>query len=752
MAVFSGGDGAQTYTGTSGSDVIYGHSTADTNALSGQIGATRVVPAEFGLVFAGSHSSDTNGLYTLNKGTGTIVRTDLANGAQTTFLDIPESTFSSVGERGLLGLAFHPDYASNGRFFVFITATNGDLKVVEYSRSGTNPLAADPAPVQTIITVPHSQNSNHNGGSLAFGPDGNLYISTGDGGGSNDPDNNSQNTNSLLGKILRLNVETDAFPSDAGRNYSIPSGNVFAGVAGADEIFDYGLRNPWRMSFDRATGDLWIGDVGQNAQEEIDVHRAGVASGLNFGWRIREGELPGIGTGTGPFEEPVQVFDRTDARSITGGYVYRGPGTGMQGSYVFADFATGNVWALLQKPGGLELIDITDRINSAGINIESITSFGESSDGSLFVVTFGGGVFKLSFDAASGDGNDILSGGGGADSIYGGAGNDQLNGDGGVDALVGGIGNDTLNGGVDGDNLWGGAGADQLTGGDGTGVDYARYDDSNWGNLVIRLDAPDLNTGVASADTYVGIEGLVGGAGNDTVAGNSAANFLFGSGGDDKIFGQAGADYLNGGAGADQLWGGTGADQHVGGSDTAIDYARYDDANWGNLTLRLDNSTLNAGAASTGDTYVDIEGLVAGLGNDTIIGNASGNFLFGAAGSDFMDGRDGNDYLNGGAGADRFRFATTLNATTNVDRVADFASGTDDLLLLQSVFASIGTTLDATELCLGTAAADANDYLIYNSTNGQLFYDANGNGAGGQILFATLTAGTVLNIGDFVMV
>ncbi len=751
MATFAGGDGAQTYTGTAGADVIYGHGAGDANALSGQITATRVVPSVFGLVFAGSTSSDANGLYTLNKGEGTIVRTDLATGSQSTFLDIPNTSFSSVGERGLLGLAFHPDYANNGRFFVFITAPNGDLQVLEYSRSSTDPLVANPTLVQTIITVPHSVNSNHNGGSLAFGLDGNLYISTGDGGGGNDPDNNAQNINSLLGKILRVNVDTDAFPTDSGRNYGIPNGNVFAGVAGADEIFDYGLRNPWRMSFDRLTGDLWIGDVGQNAQEEIDVHRAGVASGLNFGWRIREGELPNIGTGPGPFEEPVQVFGRTDARSITGGYVYRGPGSGLQGSYVFADFATGNVWALLQRPSGLELVDLTDRINSAGIAIESITSFGESSDGSLFVVTFGGGVFKLTFDAASGDGNDNLSGGDGTDSIYGGAGNDQLNGDAGADALYGGIGNDALNGGADGDNLWGGAGADQLTGGDGTSVDYARYDDANYGNLTINLDAPNLNTGAAAGDTYTGIEGLVGGAGNDTVVGNSSANYLFGSGGNDQVFGQSGADYLNGGKGGDQMWGGAGADQYIGGDDASIDYARYDDANWGNLSLRLDNAALNVGAAAVGDTYTGIEGLVGGVGNDVLLGNSAGNFLFGVSGSDYIDGRGGNDYLNGGAGADRFRMATALGVT-NIDSIADFTHGVDDILLLQSIFAAIGATLDASELRLGSTAADANDFIIYNSVNGQLFYDADGNGAGGQTLFATVTSGTVLDIGDFVTV
>jgi Ca2+-binding RTX toxin-like protein len=339
----------------------------------------------------------------------------------------------------------------------------------------------------------------------------------------------------------------------------------------------------------------------------------------------------------------------------------------------------------------------------------------------------------------TGIGNDSVFGSVNADFIFGEDGADSLRGYGGVDVVDGGLG---------ADNLWGGAGADRHIGGDDASIDYARYDDANYGSLTIRLDAPSLNTGAAAGDTYVGIEGLVGGVFNDTVVGNGTANFLFGGGGNDNVYGQGGADYLNGGAGTNNLYGGAGADQHIGGS--GVDYARYDDANYGNLTIRLDGG-VNVGAVAIGDTYTGIEGLVGGLGNDVVIGNAANNQLFGGGGADYIDGRAGSDYLSGGAGADRFVFATALSAITNVDRIADFAHALDDIVLSQAIFAGIGATLDASEFQVGMANA-ATDRIIYNNITGQLFYDSNGNGAGGQTLFATVTAGTVLSTGDFVMV
>ncbi len=325
-------------------------------------------------------------------------------------------------------------------------------------------------------------------------------------------------------------------------------------------------------------------------------------------------------------------------------------------------------------------------------------------------------------------------------TFYGLAGDDSIRGN----ALA-----NVLNGGDGTDSLWGGAAADRLDGGAGT--DYARYDEANWGNIVIRLDTPGLNTGAAAGDTYAGIEGIIGGVGSELISGNAFANLLYGGAGADRIYGQGGNDIVNGGAGSDFLWGGAGADRFVGGDDAGIDYARYDDANWGNLTLRLDNAALNIGAVAVGDRYFGIEGLVGGLGNDRLVGNGGANGLFGGGGNDLIDGASGNDMLSGGAGADWFRFSMALNTAANADRITDFTHGVDKMSLSKPVFAAIGLTLEATELRLGAAAADTNDFLIYNGATGQLFYDADASGTGAQVLFATVSPNTVLGISDFIM-
>jgi serralysin len=353
------------------------------------------------------------------------------------------------------------------------------------------------------------------------------------------------------------------------------------------------------------------------------------------------------------------------------------------------------------------------------------------------------GTFTLSANVER-----LILTGTGATSGIGNSLNNTITGNSAANQLYGGDGNDVLDGGDANDQLYGGNGADQHIG--GTGLDFARYDDANYGNLVIRMDNSGNSGAAAVGDTYVGIEGIVGGAGFDIIYGNSADNYIYGGDFYDDLYGGDGNDFMVGGNSDDWFFGGNGADTMDGGIDTFVDYARYDDINHGNLTIRLDNSALNTGSAA-GDIYINIEGIVGGAGNDTIYGNALVNNLFGQGGADVIDALLGSDSVWGGAGNDRFQFTTVLNATTNVDTIRDFTTGADDIVLSQAIFAGIGATLDASELRFGATAGDANDYIIYNSANGQIFYDANGNGAGGQTLFATVAAGTTLTIADFVM-
>lgn len=292
---------------------------------------------------------------------------------------------SNGKEQGLLGLAFHPKYAENGRFFINYTNTRGDTRVVEYRVSG-NANRAAPATARVLLAVSQPY-SNHNGGHLVFGPDGMLYVGLGDGGSGGDPENSGQRTDTLLGKILRIDVDN---PS-RGKRYGIPSGNPFASGGGRPEILHWGLRNPWRFSFDRATGDLWIGDVGQNKIEEIDFRPAGSA-GVNFGWNAFEGTSAFGGTASGPTVKPVAQYSHEKGCSVTGGYVHRGARVAsLRGRYIYADFCTGRTWTMRPGPNPGGVREITGRLSRS---LSSISSFGEDANGELYA-TAGGTVYRF---------------------------------------------------------------------------------------------------------------------------------------------------------------------------------------------------------------------------------------------------------------------------------------------------------------------------------------------------------------------
>src|SRR5688572_9126961 len=327
-----------------------------------------------------THAGDGSGraFVVVKAGTIRIVKGDQV--LPTPFLDISSRIRSSGNEQGLLGLAFHPRYVENGRFFVGYTDTAGRNTVERYQVSA-DPDRADPTSGVTLLSIDDPA-SNHNGGMVAFGPDGKLWVGTGDGGAAGDRYQNGQNRQALLGKMLRLDV-------DGGEPYAIPADNPYVGnSAYLPEIWAMGMRNPWRYSFDRANGDIWIGDVGQNAFEEIHRVPGGSPGGLNFGWPIMEGlhcYPSGAQCDQRPYEQPVAEYGRGGGCSVTGGYVYRGPTyPTLQGLYFFGDFCTGKIWSL--DPQDVGAWRMTEQLQQP----LQISSFGEDEAGEVYVVTFTG--------------------------------------------------------------------------------------------------------------------------------------------------------------------------------------------------------------------------------------------------------------------------------------------------------------------------------------------------------------------------
>lgn len=292
------------------------------------------------------------------------------------FLDLRSLAGSDGPEQGLLGLTFHPRFASNGFFYVNFTDRGGDTHLARYSRSAENPNRADPNSRLDLLQVGQPY-ANHNGGSLAFGPDGFLYVGLGDGGSGGDPLGNGQSLNTLLGKLLRLDV-------DSASPYAIPADNPFG-----SEIWAYGLRNPWKFTFDPATGDLFLGDVGQGDWEEVDYLPAGSPGGANFGWSLMEGSHPFNGAPAPDQTLPVAEYSHAEGCSITGGAVYRGSLPAWQGLYLYADFCSGNIWGLLPRENAWE----TRLLFTTSFNI---SAFGQDEAGELYLADYNTGrIYRL---------------------------------------------------------------------------------------------------------------------------------------------------------------------------------------------------------------------------------------------------------------------------------------------------------------------------------------------------------------------
>ena len=371
--------------------------TASSIFSHAKLGVEKVASGFERPVWAGMPAESTGKLWVMEQA-GQVWIVDLKTGerAAKPFLDIHSDVSRKGNEEGLLGLAFAPDFQKSGRFYVNFTDTKGFTRIVRFTSQDR--FTTDPSTAEIILKFKQPF-SNHNGGWIGFGPDGMLYIANGDGGSGNDPEGNSQALNTLLGKILRIDVS-------AKTGYSSPPDNPFLNREDAKpEIWAFGVRNPWRCSFDRKTGDFWMGDVGQNHWEEINFMPHGKGAGANYGWRLREGssETPAkkVG-GEAPLGavEPVYVYNHgggnKEGVSVTGGYVYRGPIKELQGRYIFADYQNPRIWSFRMNQGKADdFQDHTESLQPKDGKIMLISSFAEDHDGGLFIVSHAGSIYRI---------------------------------------------------------------------------------------------------------------------------------------------------------------------------------------------------------------------------------------------------------------------------------------------------------------------------------------------------------------------
>ncbi|MET0530012.1 MAG: PQQ-dependent sugar dehydrogenase [Microvirga sp.] len=664
-------NGADVFSGTKDPETIYGYDpNAPTPPLT--IDAVRIASNLSQPLFATAPDHDTGRLFIVEK-TGLIRIMSLATGQITAppFLDV-SSQIATSGEQGLLGLAFHPNFAQNGTVYVYLSTTNGNVEIREYKTSLSNQNTLDPSSARLVLSVDFSAATNHRGGWIGFGPDGYLYAGIGDSALSS----NAQNLSNPLGKMLRMNVNGgDDYPSDPNRNFVIPPDNPtqFDGIAGTVDrsaIYSIGLRNPWRDSFD-ASGRLFIADVGENTFEEVNIGRAGA----NYGWGRGTGHDDGpINPPDSRYTNPIYSYEHgSQSGSVTGGYVYRGPNQALQGQYVFGDFVRGTVLTLTQNGSAWQAVDRTSHISTDIGAIDHVSSFGQDASGNLYVIDFDGEIFRLNPKGGTIDLGDHLSGNGGDDVIFGGAGNDRLEGGAGSDSLIGGDGNDLLLGGDGDDRLSGNAGNDRLAG--GRGVDRMNGGDGN-DRLEGSAGNDQLNgsNGDDRLEGGTGIDGLTGGNGNDLLLGGDGDDRLSGNAGNDRLAGGRGLDRMNGGDGNDRLYGGAGNDVLIGGRgyDVLRGDAGADRFDFNSLAeTRVGPARDIVYFARSQHDTIDLRSI------DADTDGTSGNQSFKWIGAKTFSGVDGQLRLANGI----------LQGDTNGDRKADFeikimgAITTADILL-----------------------------------------------------------------------
>jgi glucose/arabinose dehydrogenase len=380
-----------------GRPVLGGGDKASTRGPVGPFPPIQLQPVVSGLEspVTVTNAGDGSGRLFIVQQEGQILILINGNILPTPFLDISDLV-SCCGEEGLLGLAFHPDYANNGFFYVYYNDNDSNIAVARYTVSAADPNVADPDSHHPILSQPHPGQTNHNGGQLVFGPDGYLYAGLGDGGGGGDPGENGQDLLTWLGKILRVDINGDDFPGDPNLNYAVPPDNPFVDDPNAlDEIWAYGVRNPWRCTFDRVTGDFFIADVGQITREEIDFQPAASAGGENYGWDVLEGtfcheDIP-QGSCTdflnGGSTLPVLEYGRAFGCAVTGGYRYRGQlYPQLNGIYFYSDLCSGTIWGAIQDIQGRWVSEV---LLESGL---TVTTFGEDEAGEVYVADYSGGV------------------------------------------------------------------------------------------------------------------------------------------------------------------------------------------------------------------------------------------------------------------------------------------------------------------------------------------------------------------------
>jgi Ca2+-binding RTX toxin-like protein len=738
-------------------------------------------------LFVTSAPGDANRLFILEQKTGEIkiFNQNTNQLLSTPFLKLDSSELLSTGfEQGLLGLAFHPDYANNGKFYINYTSPGGGnagrTKIVEYQVSNDRNLA-DTTTARTILTF-NQPEQNHNGGWMGFGPDGNLYISLGDGGGSGflpgipSFSGNSQDiTDNLLGKILRINVNSDAFANDPNRNYAIPVNNPFVGKTGDDEIFAYGLRNPWRASFDKVTGALYIGDVGQSSREEINFLPNGTSGGQNYGWKFKEGTLlydnPPLPLPANLID-PIYEYGRSSGQSVIGGYVYRGSVAQLQGTYIFGDFLSDRVWSFRYDGNAVsEFRDRTAELVPNVGSINSIVSFGQDNAGNLYVVDLDGEIFKIeptvtSTNSLSISNTTVVEGQPGQGSALFTVTLSQAS----TSTVT--VKFATSNGSaIAGSDYTSSNGTLTFTPGQTTKTIAIPILNNNINepNETFNVVLSNPSNAVLSDATGVGtisdtlvvaqtttlpanVENLqligsapvngTGNNGNNIMRGNNNNNILTGRAGNDTLIGNGGNDLYFVSSIGDVVT--EGVNQ---GSDTVRASVSYTlSANVENLTL-LDTKDLNA----TGNQLNNR--LTGNDGKNTLTGQAGNDTLIGGAGNDRLLGGVGNDTLTGGSGNDGFR----LNAPgAGIDTIADFVAINDTISLLGSAFGSgltANKTLSSAQFTIGSQATTVNHRVIYNATTGRLWFDRDGIGSAfSAVAIANLSAGLNLTSSDIFVV